>query len=289
MVAQVGKVGLWAGSWMWDPNDQEHRAALAELDELGYGALWLGNASGDLRLVSELLGATKKLAVGTAIVNVWTHDPNELAAAYQRVDRGYPGRILIGLGSSHAAAVEPTGQRYVKPYSKLRSFLDEIDTAESPLPPHALMLAALGPRTLALAGERSAGALPYLTTPRHTAQAREILGAGPLLAPEQKVVLEREPSRAREIARAGLQIYLGLPNYLNNLRRLGFSDEDFAGGGSDRLVDALVAWGGLDDVLPRVREHHQAGADHVGLQVLTGGTELPLAQWRELAPLISEV
>ncbi|MDR7301092.1 LLM class F420-dependent oxidoreductase [Haloactinomyces albus] len=288
MAIRVGKVGLWRAEAGWDPDNGEHREAVAELDDLGCGTLWLGNADGDLRVMSGLLDATKKLAVATGIVNVWTHDAAELAAAYQRVDRVHPGRALLGLGSSHAPLVERFGHTYSKPYSKLRSFLDEIDRAESPVPPHVQVLAALGPRTLALAGQRTAGAHPYLVTPEHTAQAREILGDGPLLAPEQKVVLETAPDRARRIARQGVEVYLGLPNYLNNLRRLGFTEADFADGGSDRLIDALVAWGDVDTVLHRVREHHEAGADHVALQVLTGSDDLPRAQWRELAPAIRE-
>ncbi|RCW45230.1 putative F420-dependent oxidoreductase [Halopolyspora algeriensis] len=288
MAVRLGKVGLWTGEWAWDPINGERREAVAELDDLGYGTLWLGNATGDLRVLSELLGAGKKLVVATGIVNVWTHDAAGLAAAYQRVDRAHPGRVLIGLGSSHAPLVERTGQAYTKPYSKLRSFLDELDRAESPLPPHAQVLAALGPRTLALAGQRTAGAHPYLVTPEHTARAREILGEEPLLAPEQKVVVESDPARAREIAREGVAVYLGLPNYVNNLRRLGFAEDDFTGGGSDRLIDALVAWGDVDTVLRRVREHHEAGADHVALQVLTGSDELPREQWRELAPAVRE-
>lgn len=288
MAIELGKVGLWTGEGMWDVDEGEHRDAVAELDDLGYGTLWIGNANGDLRVVSGLLDATKKLSVATAIVNVWTHDAADLTAAYQRVDRAHPGRVLIGLGTSHAVVVEKAGHSYTKPFSRLRAFLDEIDAAEQPLPPHVQVLAALGPRTLELAGERTAGAIPYLTTPEHTARAREVLGVGPLLAPEQKVVLETDPSRARAIARRGVAVYLGLPNYLNNLRRLGFTDDDFADGGSDRLVDALVTWGDLDAVTRRVREHQQAGADHVGLHVLTGSPGLPREEWRTLAPVIRE-
>ncbi|MCX2729717.1 LLM class F420-dependent oxidoreductase [Saccharopolyspora sp. NFXS83] len=286
MAIEIGRFGLWTGSRSWDGDDAEHREALAEIDELGYGALWLGMAPGDLRQVQALLGATKKLVVATGIVNVWEHEAADLAAAYQRVDRVHPGRALVGIGPSHAPIVEKSGQAYDKPFSKLRSYVDELDAADDPLPPQARVLAALGPRALALAGEKAAGAHPYLTTPEHTAFAREVLGDGPLLAPEQKVVLETDPARAREIARSRTAPYLGLPNYVNNLRRFGFTDADFADGGSDRLIDALVVRGDVDAVADRVRAHREAGADHVCLQVLDSGSALPREQWRELAPAL---
>lgn len=288
MAIEIGRFGLWTGAPSWDGDDAEHREALAEVEELGYAALWLGVAPGDLRTVQALLGATKKLVVATGIVNIWEHEAADLAAAYQRVDRAHPGRALIGIGPSHAPVVERSGQSYEKPFSKLRSYVDELDAADDPLPPQARVLAALGPRALALAGERSAGAHPYLTTPEHTAIARDVLGDGPLLAPEQKVVLETDPVEAREIARLRTAPYLGLPNYLNNLRRLGFTDEDFADGGSDRLIDGLVAWGDLDTIAGRVRAHREAGADHVCVQVLSRGTELPREDWRELAPALRD-
>lgn len=292
MAIAAGRVGLWTGAPTWDLENAEHREAVAELDALGYGTLWLGMAPGDLRLVQGLLERTKKLVVATGITNIWTHEAADIGAAYQRVDRAAPGRALVGLGTSHAPIVERAGQTYAKPFSKLRSFVDELDAAPEPLPVQARVLAALGPKALRLAGERSAGAHPYLTTPEHTAWAREVLGDGPLLAPEQKVVLETDPVKAREVARTGAGPYLALPNYLNNLRRLGYTDEDFADGGSDRLIDALVAWGDLDAIAARVRAHHDAGADHVAVQVLTGrspldrGTVLPREQWRELAPAL---
>lgn len=266
-----------------DMSEPTHREAVAEVDELGYGALWFGNAPGDLALVTEALGGGDRLVIATGIVNIWMTAPADLAAAYQRVSDRYPDRLLLGLGNSHAPPVEQTGQKYTKPYSKLVGYLDELDGLGSPIPHQDLALAALGPRTVALAGKRTAGAHPYLTTPEHTRQAREILGDGPLLAPEQKVVLEDDPATARAIARQTLTRYLQMPNYLNNLRRLGFSDTDFPDGGSDRLVDALVAWGDLAAIKERVRAHHDAGADHVCVQVLTEDTALPRAEWRQLA------
>ncbi|WP_243793957.1 LLM class F420-dependent oxidoreductase [Saccharopolyspora gloriosae] len=286
MAIEIGRFGLWTGAPSWDGDTVEHREAVAEIDELGYGALWLGLAPGDLRTVQALLAATKKLVVATGIINIWEYPAAEVAAAYQRVDRVHPGRALIGIGPSHAPVVENSGQSYVKPFSKLKSYVDELDAVEEPLPSQARVLAALGPRALALAGERAAGAHPYLTTPEHTAVAREVLGDGPLLAPEQKVVLETDPAEAREIARDRTGPYLQLPNYLNNLRRLGYTDEDFADGGSDRLIDSLVAWGDADTIADRVRAHRDAGADHVTVQVLSRGSDLPRWQWRELAPAL---
>lgn len=283
MAVDVGRVGIWSNSRLWAGDAGKRREAAAELDELGYGALWVGAASGNLDLASTLLDATRRLAVATGIVSVWTVPADRLAATYTDVAAAHPGRFLLGLGVSHAPAVESTGQRYARPYEKLTGYLDELDAAAPPVPKEGRALAALGPRVLALAGERTAGAHPYLVTPEHTRRAREVLGAGPLLAPEQKVVLETDPARARAVARKRAGFYLRLPNYTNNLRRLGYTDDDFADGGSDRLVDGLVAWGDVDTVLARVREHHQAGADHVCVQVLTDEEALPRAQWRTLA------
>ncbi len=284
MTVDIGTVGVWTPSWDWEPETAESREAIAELDELGFGALWLGGANGDLVHVSRLLDASRRMVVATGIVNIWTHDAADVAAAFRHASAAHLDRVLIGVGSSHAPPVEAAGHTYTRPYSKLVSFLDELDALDGrQLPKDSRVLAALGPKTVALAGQRSAGAHPYLTTPEHTAWCRDILGAGPLLAPEQKVVLIDDASRAREVARDGVAPYLRLPNYLNNLRRLGFTDEDFADGGSDRLIDAVVAWGDAADVRSRVQEHFDAGATHVGVQVLTGEDALPRAQWRTLA------
>lgn len=285
---RLGPIGIWAG----ELRTADHAAAaeaVAELEDLGFGAVWTpGGIAGDvLEIVERLLAATRTVTLGTGILNIWKHDPADVGAWWMARSAQDRARILLGLGVSHGPAI---GADYSKPLATMRAYLDRLDAAG--LPAEARCLAALGPKMLELARDRSAGAHPYLTTPDHSARARETLGPGPVLAPEQGVVLERDPAAARDIARASLQIYLTLPNYVNNWRRLGFGDEDFAGGGSDRLVEALfVCGGGLEAVKRRVDAHLAAGADHVCLQVVRAKTDtaeaLPRAAWRELARLLS--
>lgn len=256
----------------------------AELEAFGYGALW---SSGGFdpglspRFAAEL-EATAHLVVASGIVSIWATTPAELAPAVGDLEARFPGRFLLGLGASHA----PLAAAYRRPYSKMVDFLDQLDAAEPPVPPERRVLAALGPRMLTLAAERAAGAHPYFVPVEHTAAAREILGPGPLLAPEVTVVLEADPARARELARTFTTGYLGLPNYANNLRSLGYGDEDLAGGGSDRLVDAVVGWGDPERVAGRVREHLEAGADHVCVQVVSDGGSFPIEAYRSLARLL---
>jgi probable F420-dependent oxidoreductase len=287
MTVGVGRIGVWCSSRIWPQDAAALAEVAAELEALGYQALWLGmSPPGTLELPSALLAASSKLAVATGIVSVWGAPPETVAAAYHRVSAAHPGRFLLGLGASHAHIVERGGGRYLHPYRKVAAFLDGLDAAVPPVPADGRALAALGPRMLALAAGRTAGAHPYLVTPEHTGQAREILGAGPLLAPEQKAVLETDPARARELARGALGIYLQAPNYIANLLRLGFSEDDISQA-TDHLVDALVVWGDEQTIARRVAEHHQAGADHVCVQVVTGEPALPRAQWRALAPALS--
>ena len=285
MAVSVGRVGVWHGSWAW--TGPEAAEAIAELEELGYGALWLGRADGIWDQIADLLGASRRIAVVTGIASVWLESPADMAAHTAALTAAHPGRFLLGIGASHAPAVEAqTDQTYAKPYSKVVEFLDGLDAAATPVPADERVIAALGPRTVKLAGERSLGAHPYLTTPEHTREARRILGDGPLLAPEQKVVLETDPAKARAIGRAKVSNpYLRLPNYVNNLLRLGFSREEIDAA-SDGVVDALVAWGSPDAIAERVRAHHDAGADHVSVQVLTDDDALPRAQYRELAKVL---
>jgi probable F420-dependent oxidoreductase len=275
----LGQIGIWnSGLRDEDPGAAgEIREAAAELEDLGYGAIWLG-ASPGVRHAAPLLDATSRIVVATGILNIWSYDPAEVAAEQAALAAEHPGRFLLGLGASHAALVKD----YRRPYSAMVDFLDRLDAAGSQ--PADRVLAALGPRMLALSRDRAAGAHPYLITPEHTAKAREILGAAPLLAPEVKVVLDTDPERARAAARGHLAIYLGMPNYTGNLARLGFGEEDFAAGGSDRLIDATFAWGDMAAIRERVAAHQEAGAGHVVLQVVTGdNVSLPRAQWRELA------
>jgi probable F420-dependent oxidoreductase len=281
MAIEIGRVGVWHPGRVWDAAGREADEAAAELEELGYGAIWTGSSKADLARQQRILAATSRIVAATGIVNIWLNPARELATSYQELASEHPERLLIGLGSSHAPQVEARGIKYERPLSHLRAYLDELDEMPDGIPRDARVLAALGPRALELAAARSLGAHPYLVTPAHTREARERMGPEVLLAPEQKVILETDPARAREIARAALPIYLRLPNYTNNLKRQGFSDEDFADGGSDRLVDALVAWGETDTILERIAEHHQAGADHVSIQAL-GAEGLPREQWRAL-------
>jgi len=287
--ALTGKtVGLWTSSGLWTAAGDEMTDAAAELDDLGYKALWLGSSAGSLRPHESLLAATTRLVVVSGIINIWADPPALVAGSYQRVNAAHPGRFLTGLGSSHAPLVK--AEEYRQPLTRLRRYLDDLDALDPTVPAGRRVLAALGPKTLALAAERSAGAHPYLTTPEHTAGARQIMGPSALLAPEQKVILETDPATARGIARNTLSQYLQLPNYTSSFLRMGFSTDDLEHGGSDRLVDGLIAWGDADAAVKRVSEHHAAGADHVCLQVLTSGDRhagrLPRQEWRVLAAAI---
>jgi probable F420-dependent oxidoreductase len=288
-----GRVGIWSGQFR-GKDEGASRDAASELDELGFGTLWIpGGAGGDiLDVVERSLAATTRLTLATGILNVWMHDAKEVAARHQQLASAYPDRFLLGLGVSHAMLIDNAGgdRTYQHPLSVMVDYLDQLDAATPPVPVAERALAALGPKMLELARDRTAGAHPYLTTPEHTAYARGILGKGPLLAPELKVVLSSEPAEARAIARKGLGMYFQLPNYTNNLRRLGYTEDDLADGGSDRLVDRLVACGGLDKIAERIGEHRAAGADHVCIQVLTDDPAvLPRAEWRELATLIPSI
>jgi probable F420-dependent oxidoreductase len=275
MRVDFGSVGVWGSRRMW-PGD-ELVAVVAELEELGYGAFWLGGTPGDLEPIPGLLAATGTMPIASGIVSVWDQPPEVVAAAYQRVDAAYPGRFVLGIGAGHRVAA---GERYVRPVNRMAEFLDVFDAHG--VPADRRVLAALGPRVLALAGERTAGAHPYLVTAEHTRRAREILGPGPLLAPEQKVVLETDRDRALRLGREAVAMYLQLPNYTRNLLRIGFTEDDIAGQGSDRLVEGLVAWGDEEAVAARVAEHREAGADHVSIQVVNPPAER-LAVFRALA------
>jgi probable F420-dependent oxidoreductase len=289
----LGRVGIW--SFVLDLQPMKRgREMAAEIEELGYGAIWVPDAVGRDPLVHAtlLLGGTRRIAVGTGIAQIWGRDPMTMNAGWKTVSEAFPGRFVLGLGVSHQPMVEGLrGQTYVRPLTAMREYLDRMDAAlylaaEPPEPPRRV-LAALGPKMLRLAAERADGAHPYNVPPEHTAQAREILGPQKLLAPEQAVLLETDPAEARRIGRKHVATYLDLPNYMNNLRGFGITDDDIADGGSERLVDTLVAWGDADAIRARVQAHLDAGADHVAVQVLKPErTAVPLDDWRELAPAL---
>ncbi|MFJ6387566.1 LLM class F420-dependent oxidoreductase [Streptomyces sp. NPDC091972] len=284
MKETIGKHGIWNGGGLRaeDPAQRGERAeAAAELEELGFGAIWLGGSSSAAH-AAPLLEATSRIVVGTSIQSIWDHAAEDAAASFADLRAAHSGRFVLGLGVSHAKLAE----RYRRPYSALVAYLDALDAAG--MPAGGRVLAALGPRTIELARDRSAGSIPYLITAEQTAKSRELLGTAPLLAPELKVVLESDPARARTLARDYLALYLGLPNYTNNFLRNGFTEDDLKDGGSDRLVDAVFAWGTDDKIRARVDEFIAAGADHVALQVVDGGPRysLPREGWRRLASLL---
>jgi probable F420-dependent oxidoreductase len=288
----LGRVGIWYGGIDALATPEAQRAAQV-VEELGFGALWVAEAVGRDPFVSAsvLLSATSTLPVATGIANIYARDPMTMVAGQKTLAEAYPGRFLLGMGVSHGHLVAGVRKHdYSKPYSYMVEYLDRMDKAlfmaVGPETDPGRLLAALGPKMLQLSATRANGSHPYFTTPEHTAIARETMGDDALLAPEQMVVLETDPAEARRIARAGMKIYLGLPNYFNNLMRLGFTEDDRADGGSDRLVDAIVAWGTEDEIAARVADHHAAGADHVCVQVLQDGMAMPEEQWRRLAPAL---
>jgi probable F420-dependent oxidoreductase len=279
----VGKLGVWwSGSWRHEPDDSVDVAA--EMEDLGYTALWSsgGFDPGLAPRFERLLAATKTVVVASGIVSIWRGAASDVSRAVAALDTHYPGRFLLGLGASHA----PLAEDYSRPYGHMVDYLDALDGAENPVASDRRVLAALRPRMLGLARDRSLGAHPYFVPAEHTAQARQELGSEALLAPEVTVALERDPVAARQLARTFTAGYLTLPNYPNNLRRFGFDDRDLAEGGSDRLVDAIVGWGDLDAIAAHVDAHYRAGADHVCVQVLSARGSFPLDEYRRLAPVL---
>ncbi|BBX06258.1 LLM class F420-dependent oxidoreductase [Mycolicibacterium aichiense] len=265
----LGRYGVWTGG----PVTPEQAA---EIERLGYGAVWVGGSpAADLSFVEPILEQTENLSVATGIVNIWSAPADEVAESYHRIENAYPGRFLLGVGVGHP---EHT-QEYTKPYAALVNYLDSLD--DKHVPTSRRVIAALGPKVLHLAAQRSAGAHPYLTTPEHTGQARNLVGPTVFLAPEHKVVLSTDPDEARELGRDSVGFYLGLSNYVNNWKRLGFTDADVAPPASDKLIDAVVAHGTADAIAARLAEHLDNGADHVTIQVLGG--------WDKLLPTLTEL
>jgi probable F420-dependent oxidoreductase len=288
---RLGPVGVWMGSLLGPaPIDQERQAA-RRIEELGYGSIWTGEIVGGKEAFahqSVLLAATERILTGTGIANVWAREPGAMEGGGATLGAAYPGRFVLGIGVSHGPIIDLSGQTYAHPMEKMVHYLDGMDRAMVYNPPTEVpvprVLAALRPKMLDLARERTDGAHPYLVPPAHTTFAREALGPDKLLIPEQAVVLETDPAEARRIARSHLAGYLQLPNSVNNLKRLGYGD-DLAADGSDRLVDAIVAWGSEDDIAARVREHLDGGADHVVIQPL-GDVPTALSQLEGLAPTL---
>ncbi|MGE2718234.1 LLM class F420-dependent oxidoreductase [Mycolicibacterium celeriflavum] len=265
----LGRYGVWT---FGVPKPEQ----AAEIEQLGYGALWIGGSpAGNLEYVEPILERTENLQVATGIINVWSAPADEVADAYHRVEDAYPGRFLLGIGIGHPEHTE----EYRKPYDVLVEYLDALDAKK--VPTSRRVIAALGPKVLKLSAQRSAGAHPYLTTPQHTGEARNLLGPTVFIAPEHKVVLARDAEASREIGRQTIDFYLNLSNYLNNWKRLGFTEDDVEKPGSDRLIDALVAHGTPDAIAARLTEHLDAGADHVAIQVLGG--------WDVLIPTLTEL
>ncbi|MET0901252.1 MAG: LLM class F420-dependent oxidoreductase [Mycobacterium sp.] len=269
----LGRFGVWTGG----PVTPEQAV---EIEKLGYGAVWVGGSpAGDLAFVEPILEQTTTLQIATGIINIWTADADTVAESYHRIETAHPGRFLLGIGVGHP---EHT-QEYTKPYTALVDYLDALDAKT--VPTSRRVIAALGPKVLQLARDRSAGAHPYLTTPEHTAQAREQVGNSVYLAPEHKVVLTTDAEKARELGRQTVGFYLGLSNYVNNWRRLGFTADDVTQPGSDKLIDSVVAYGTPDAIAARLTEHLDAGADHVTIQVLGSRDEL-VPTLTELAPAL---
>jgi probable F420-dependent oxidoreductase len=277
----IGKVGIWSLELRFGDRPQALEA-IGELDELGFGAVWVpgGVDAGVLADIEQLLAASKNTVIATGILNIWRHEPADVAAWWKERSEAERARLLIGIGVSHAPII---GEAWGKPIEATTAFLEAIEAGGMAM--ENTCVAALGPKMLALARDRTAGAHPYLVTPEHTAVAREILGPGKLLAPEQGVVLESDPDKARALARGALEFYTRMPNYRNNWKRLGFEDAEIDAVG-DRLLDALFAMGSVEATVERVQAHLDAGADHVCLQVIadrSAGLDPLRAQWRALA------
>ncbi|MEI7593043.1 MAG: LLM class F420-dependent oxidoreductase [Actinomycetes bacterium] len=294
MTVDIGRIGVWSGVFDAHPTSAVQEAC-RELEGLGYSTVWLPEAVGRDPFVAAAtcLAATSRLRLATGIANIYARDPMTMAACQRTLGEAFPDRFLLGIGVSHQHLVERLRKHdYSKPLSYMRDYLEAMRTAMfaavGPVDDPGLVLAALGPKMLELAATSGSGAHPYFTTPEHTVRARQIMGPDALLAPEQMVVVETDPDVARAIGRAGMAVYLRAPNYLNNLRTLGFDDADWADHqhASDRLVDAIVAWGSPEAIADRVAQHHQAGADHVCVQVLQSDVSLPMEQWRKLARVL---
>ncbi len=287
-MAKLDGVGIWSSQLRYGDSAESADSA-AELETLGYTALWIPDVGGPVfDSVANLMGATERVVVATGILNLWMHEPADVANAYHELVGDHGDRFLMGIGVSHAPLVDAGDPgRYTRPLASTRAFLDAIDATENPVPTESRVLAALGPKMLALSATRANGSHPYLVTPDFTAGARETLGPGPQLLPEQTAILTTDADEARSIGTDWLRAYLQLPNYANNLLRSGFTEDDLTSV-SDRLFDAIIAWGDEDAIVRRVHEHRDAGANHVCVQILGADPQAyPREQWRRLASALT--
>jgi len=270
---ELGRFGIWLPY-------REGTGDAREIESLGFGALWVGT-SPTLDQTRPFLEHTSTIPVATGILNVWRNEPADVAAGHARLRSEFGDRFLLGLGIGHPEATSD----YQRPLAKMRSFLDELDASQQPVPREEMVIAALGPKMLDLAGERTLGTHPYFTTPEHTRFARERLGPDALVAPEVAVVVDDDPDRAREKARAYASLYLGLTNYVSNLLRFGFSESDVADEGSDRVIDAVIPHGTPEQIAAALEAHFEAGADHVCVQPV-GNEAGRAADYRALATVL---
>lgn len=290
MSTEIGRLGVW--TWLDGMSATESAEFAGQIESWGYSALWIPEAVGrdPFAFIGYLAGQTSELVLATGIANIWARDPMTMNAIRQTVGEMAPGRFVLGLGVSHAHLVSGIrGQDYKKPLSTMKAYLEKMDSAlymgARPEEPAPIVLAALRDKMLGLAANQTAGAHPYFVPPEHTAHAREVMGPDAWLCPEQMVLLESDATTARAVARQNMDVYVKLPNYQNNLRQLGFGDEDFADGGSDRLVDAIVCWGDEKTIADRIQAHYDAGANHVCIQPFrTDGPGPDLRLLEALAP-----
>ena len=287
-MSDLGRIGVWSMELRSGAADGDHDA-IAELEQLGYTTVWIPGLGGQgaLQRAEQLLGATQRINVATGVLGLWSHDPEELAAEHRRLNATYDGRLLTGIGASSPGSAEAVGKQFPGAVTAMNDYLDRIDAAATPIPQGERVLAALGPKMTELAARRARGSHPFLVTPQYVADSRDLVGDNVLIAPHQAVVLAKRAEPARAAARLGIGAAIGFPSYRANLRRMGFGDDDLVPGGSDRLIDAVVAWGDVDAIAERIREHHEAGADHVAMQVLAPPDGLPVRDaWEQLSALL---
>ncbi|WP_022885505.1 TIGR03620 family F420-dependent LLM class oxidoreductase [Glaciibacter superstes] len=286
LAQRLGPLGVWSME-LRGASKAVVREAAAELDELGLRTMWIPGLDGKgvFDDADQLLSAAPHSLIVLGVLGIWGQPVDDVASRVAHLDEVHGPRTVIGLGVSDPSSAKRHGQSFGNPIDSMGAYLDGLDAAATPLPAARRLLGAMAPRMVTLAADRTAGVHPFLVTPQYSANQRARIGPEPLIAPHQAIVLDSDPERARATARAGVGMFIGLPAYRNNLRRLGYGESDLIHGGSDRLIDALVAWGSIGDIEQRLREHLASGADHVAVHVL-GGSGIPLAQWRELAPII---